>query len=53
MARRECTQESPYVEGTGPSIHPSAQLITNERCDCCEKYECPICKLMFYVELPE
>lgn len=49
--RQTCTKERPYTEG-GQWEHPEAVAI-EDVCDCCSRYQCPICGLVFKVELPE
>lgn len=49
-----CTRENPWSrEKAERSAHPDAREIDNHLCDCCAKYECPNCGLIFKCELPQ
>jgi len=58
MDRKICTEDDPWKEGDGRSVHPSAVLIGSEDNGLSgggsyERYECPICKLRFWVTLAD
>lgn len=49
-----CTDADPWTKEKGErSAHPDAHEIDNHLCDCCAKYKCPNCGLIFREELPQ
>ena len=57
MDRFVCTAANPWTEENGArAIHPDAKYLEDRDFGLgvyCEKYECPHCGKVFYVELPQ